>query len=95
MALAPPPARFDVPDTLLLKRLARGDTGVLDRIRRRYGLTLYAIAYEALMDARRAAEVVEKALEECARAAGESLMNGPSLFSQLATTAKRLSRDSD
>lgn len=93
MALSPPPARYDVSDGSLLKRLGRGDPGTLDRIRGRYALTVYAIAYGVLMDTSRSAAVVEQTFAECARVAGESFREGQSLYAQLSGTARRLSRE--
>ena len=91
MALAPPPSRYDVPDGWLIKRLARGDPGILDRIRARYGLAVYAIAYGELMDPRSSAAVVDETMAECARTARIHDRGQGSLYEHLAATARRLS----
>lgn len=94
MGLAPPASRYDVPDGWLLKRLARGDPGVLERIRARYGLSIYAIAYGVLMDPALSARVVDRTLVECMKTAGANTRVRKNLYEQLAETARRISGES-
>jgi len=56
-----------VPDRRLFERLASGDDAALGELARRYSLTLYALAYEILLDSEAADRVVARAFRELKR----------------------------
>ena len=65
---APPPrAGTAVPDRRLFEQLADGDDAALGELARRYSLTLYAVAYEILLDSVAADRVVARAFRELKR----------------------------
>jgi DNA-directed RNA polymerase specialized sigma24 family protein len=92
MPFASPQASYAVSDGALLTRVSRGDPGALERIRERYSLTIYAIAYGLLLDARRAETVVDETFAVCAQEDGGG--GEQPLFDLLTVTARRLSRES-
>ncbi len=57
--LGPAPLAEDVPDTLLLTRLAAGDVATLDALYARYGGLAYGLAYRMLGDRGIAEDVVQ------------------------------------
>lgn|SRR5690242_11126159 len=84
------PRRPVTPDAVLVRRLAQGRPGAMEEIRGRYGLTIYAMAYGKLLDARQAAAAVEDVLAECRRSVTRAGANRESLASLLSTTTHSL-----
>ncbi len=62
-----PPPGTTVPDRRLVERLAGGDDAALAELARRYTLTLYALAYEILLDSDAADRAVARAFRELKR----------------------------
>ncbi len=77
------------PDRYLLQRMSRGDTAAGDALRRRHGLSVYALAYAVLLDPSEAEMVENETFAFALRAALWFDPNQLSVFGWLTAIARK------